>query len=152
MLKLACITAAAITFTACAHGGRLDTPSGFANLGEDAQHSYRATSSRGVFVTARTEANDIAGNTMFWADTVDVQLKARGYVADGAKAVHSRGGLDGTELHYLVTIDGRPHRYWVAVFATKKRVFVVEAAGDQAIFDASSPSVEQAIASLDAVE
>ena len=59
-------------------------------------------------------------------------------------------GLTGTQLRYTTTKNGREHRYWVTVFATKKKVFVVEAAGDKEPFDKSVASVDRAIASLDA--
>jgi hypothetical protein len=135
---------------ACTHGGRLATPAGFADLGSDAQHSYRATSARGVVVATRTEDNDVAANTAFWAEALDLRLKAKGYVAESSKPVRTRRGLDGTELHYTTTVDGRPQRYWLAVFATAKRVYVVEAGGDQEVFDPSAGVVEETIASLDA--
>ena len=61
-------------------------------------------------------------------------------------------GLAGTQLRYLTSKNGREHRYWITVFATKSKVFVVEAAGDKEPFDRSVAQVDGAIASLDATE
>ena len=136
----------------CTHGARLATPNGFATLDEGGGYSYRATSAKGVVLATRTEPNDVKANTEFWADTLDARLKDKGYTSDGTRGVKTAKGLAGTQLRYLTTKNGREHRYWVTVFATKKKVFVVEAAGDKEPFDKSVTAVEGAIASLDASE
>ena len=144
---------AALLLAACTHGGRLETPSGFANLGDDDAFSYRAASARGVVITTRTQPNDVKANTDFWAEALDVRLKDRGYVADGTKkTVKTDKGLTGTQLRYLTTKNGREHRYWVTVIATKSKVYVVEAAGDKDAFDPATPTVEHAIGTLDATD
>jgi hypothetical protein len=137
------------SLTAC-HGARLSTPAGFANLGDDDDYSYRATNARGVVLATRTEKNEVKANTEFWADSLDLKLRDRGYVAEGSRAVKTHKGLTGTQIRYATTKNGRPHRYWMTVFATKSKVYVVEAAGDKAAFDPAEPTVERAIASLDA--
>ncbi|MDB5221031.1 MAG: hypothetical protein JWO86_8958 [Myxococcaceae bacterium] len=137
---------------ACTHGAKLETPNGFATLDEDGAYSYRATSARGVVLATRTEKNDVKANTEFWAETLDAKLRDRGYVADGTRDVKTSKGLAGTQLRYTTTKNGREHRYWVTVFATAKKVFVVEAAGDKEPFDKAVASVDRAIASLDATD
>lgn len=137
---------------AACHGARLETPSGFATLDESGAYSYRATSAKGVVLATRTEQNDVKANTEFWAETLDAKLRDRGYVADGTRSVKTSKGLAGTQLRYTTTKDGREHRYWVTVFATAKKVFVVEAAGDKEPFDLAVASVDRAIASLDATD
>lgn len=138
---------------ACTHGARLDTPSGFATLDGSSAYSYRATSAKGVVLATRTEPNDVKANTEFWAETLDAKLRGKGYTADGAtRNVKTGKGLVGTQLRYLTSRNGREHRYWVTVFATKAKVFVVEAAGDKEPFDKSVAAVDGAIASLDATE
>lgn len=134
----------------CTHGARLTTPSGFATLEEDGAYSYRATSAKGVVLATRTQPNDVKANTEFWAETLDTKLRDKGYVAEGARNVKTAKGLAGTQLRYTTTKNGREHRYWVTVFTTKAKVFVVEAAGDKEPFDRSVAAVDTAIASLDA--
>jgi len=137
----------------CTHGARLETPSGFATLDDSSPYSYRASSAKGVVLATRTEKNDVKANTEFWAETLDAKLRDKGYVADGAsRAVKTSRGLAGTQLRYVTSKNGRDHRYWVTVFATKSKVFVVEAAGDKEPFDKSLAQVDGAIASLDATE
>ena len=98
------------------------------------------------------EPNDVKANTEFWADTLDAKLRDKGYVAEGTRNVKTAKGLAGTQLRYTTTKNGREHRYWVTVFATAKKVFVVEAAGDKEPFDKSVGAVDGAISSLDATE
>ena len=138
--------------TGCTHGARLSTPAGFATLEEGGAYGYRATSAKGVVLATRTEPNDVKANTEFWAETLDAKLRDKGYVADGTRNVKTAKGLAGTQLRYLTTKNGREHRYWVTVFATKSKVFVVEAGGDKEPFDKAGVAVDSAIASLDATD
>jgi len=137
---------------ACAGGARLSTPNGFATLEEGGGYSFRATSAKGVVLATRTEPNEVKANTEFWAETLDAKLRDKGYVADGTRHVKTGKGLEGTQLRYTTTKGGRAHRYWVTVFATKSKVFVVEAAGDKEPFDESEGVVDGAIVTLDAAE
>lgn len=146
-LILAAVTA--LTLTAC-HGARLDTPSGFATLSSSSDYSYRATSAKGVVLATRTEPNEVKANTAFYADALDAKLRTKGYTPDGSTTVKTDKGLTGTQLRYVTQRNGRAHRYWIAVFATDAKVFVVEAAGDKEPFDAAEATVEKAIRTLDA--
>jgi hypothetical protein len=134
----------------CTHGARLATPTGFATLDSGDVYSYRATSAKGVVLATRTEPNDVKANTEFWAETLDARLRAKGYTAEGTRPVKTGKGLDGVQLRYTTTKDGRAHRYWVSVFATPAKVFVVEAAGDKEPFDKAEQTVAAAITTLDA--
>jgi hypothetical protein len=134
----------------CSHGARLETPSGFATLEDDSHFSYRATSARGVVLATRTQPNDVKANTEFWAEALDLRLKDKGYVAESTRSVKTAKGLSGTQMRYTTTRNGREHRYWLTVFATKSKVIVVEAAGDKEPFDKASSTVDSAITSLDA--
>jgi hypothetical protein len=137
-----------LVLTAC-HGGRLATPSGFATLDSDDAYSYRATNAQGVVLGVRTEDNDVKANVNFWADALDLRLKNQGYapLAQPSDA-RTRGGLRGRQMRYEVTREGRTEHYWLTIFATEKKVYVVEAAGDKEVFDSASPLVESAIESL----
>ena len=141
--------ALAVVTTGC-HGARLATPAGFATLDSTDDFSYRATSAKGVVLATRSEPNDVKANTEFWTEALDQRLKDRGYVAEGSRTVHTVKGLTGTQIRYTTTKNGRAHRYWMTVFTTKKKVFVVEAAGDKEPFDKAEKTVDDAIATLDA--
>ena len=131
----------------CSRGARLETPSGFATLEDDSQNqfSYRATSARGVVLATRTQPNDVKANTEFWADALDLRLKDKGYVAESTRTVKTAKGLSGTQIRYVTSRNGREHRYWLTVFATKSKVYVVEAAGDKEPFDKAAGTVDSAM-------
>ncbi len=148
-MKTALLALALVVLAGC-HGARLETPAGFATLGSTTEYSYRATSARGVVLATRAEPNEVKANTAFWAEALDAKLRDKGYAPDGNRNVKTERGLEGTQLRYVTTRNGRPHRYWISVFATDKKVFVVEAAGDKEPFDAAEAVVEKAVASLDA--
>lgn len=145
-------TLIALTLAACTHGARLETPKGFADLGDGDHYSYRATSARGVVLATRTEPNDVKANTEFWADALDGKLRDKGYAPEATRAVKTARGLEGTQLRYTTSRNGRVHRFWVTVFATKSKVYVVEAAGDKEPFDRELAVVENAITTLDAAD
>lgn len=142
----------ALTLAACTHGAKLETPKGFANIGDSDHYSYRATSAKGVVLATRTEANDVKANTEFWAEALDLKLRDKGYSAEASRTVKTARGLEGTQLRYTTAHNGRTHRYWVTVFATKSKVYVVEAAGDKEPFDQQVAVVENAITTLDATD
>jgi hypothetical protein len=150
MKKLVTIALSLVLLAGCAHGARLDTPKGFADLGDKDHFSYRAANAKGVVLTTRTEDNDVKANTEFWADALDGKLREKGYSAEPSRTVKTARGLVGTQLRYVATRNGRAHRYWVSVFATTSKVYVVEAAGDKEPFDQQLAVVENAIATLDA--
>ncbi len=139
-----------LSLAACSRGARLETPNGFATLGDDDHYSYRATSARGVVLATRTQPNDVKANTEFWAEALDLRLKDKGYVAESTRSVKTAKGLSGTQMRYVTSRHGREHRYWLTVFATKSKVYVVEAAGDKEPFDKAAATVDSAIATLDA--
>jgi len=151
LLSGAALALAVAAASAGCHGARLETPAGFATLDDAGDaYSYRATSAKGVVLATRTEPNDVKANTEFWAEALDAKLRDKGYAAEGVRTVRTQKGLTGTQIRYTTTKNGRAHRYWLTVFATKKKVFVVEAAGDKEPFDKAEKTVDEAIATLDA--
>jgi len=73
----------------------------------------------------------------------------RSYGQVEAADVRTASGYPGRQLRFTSSVAGRPHRYWATVFVTPTHVFVVEAAGDQAYFDASQEVVEETVLSFD---
>ena len=146
-MRNALFSALFLLLAAC-HGGRLATPSGFATLDSDDAYSYRAANAQGVVLGVRTESNDVKANVDFWAETLDLRLRDAGYAFRSKDTPRSRAGLQGRQLRYEVVRGGRTQSYWLTVFATDKRVYVVEAAGDKEVFESATPMVESAIEGL----
>jgi hypothetical protein len=138
------LTLALLLLVGCGPSGRLTTPPGFAELGEDGPFAYRAATARGVVIGARVADNHPRGNLDFWSDTVDRKLARDGYVLEDRRQVRSRSGLAGTMMRY--TLDGT--RYLVTVYTTAEKVYVVDAAGDAAEFDPLAETIARAELSL----
>jgi hypothetical protein len=135
---------------ACTPSARLQAPDGFATLTDQTEYVYRATSAGGVVLGVRKEPNKPSGNLAFWADIVDRQLRRSGYTADGeASPVHTRAGLVGREMRYTHESNGRPYRFWTAVFVTESTIYIVEAGGDRdRVKPTIAEGIEKAIGSL----
>ncbi len=130
----------ALAGVACGPSAKLSPPAGFAHV--DGEYDDRITSPRGVVIGARVERNKPVANLEFWAEAIDLRLRAQGYVPEPTTDLKSKSGLPGKGLRYTFFDGQRTNRYWVDVFATDQRVILVEAAGDQTDFDAQKDQVE----------
>jgi len=146
----ALLLAASAFAAGCGPSVTLQTPSGFAVLDGQKEYAYRAASAEGVVLGVRAEKNEPRGNLDFWADALDRQLRRGGYVADGdPREVRAASGLTGRQLKYTREERGRKQRFWMAVFVTADRVWVVEAGGDAERFtEKAQKSVQRAIETL----
>lgn len=126
---------------ACGPSAKLGAPAGFAHV--DGDYDDRVTSARGVVIGARVESNDPKANLEFWAEAIDLRLRAKGYVVEDAKDIKSDNGIPGRGLRYTYFDGTRQNRYWLDVFATDRHVVLVEAAGDKGDFDAAKETVEK---------
>jgi hypothetical protein len=141
---IACCTLLAVS-TGCTSW--LDTPSGFAEL-DDSAYDYRATNADGVVIAVRELDNDPEADLEFWAGAIDAKLR-RQYTAESVEPVRTRAGMEGVQVRYVTSRNGRAHRYWTTLFVTEDDVYLIEAAGDAELFDAQVDEVEQAISSFE---
>jgi hypothetical protein len=136
-----------ILAAACGPASGLSAPDGFARLGGD-HFDDRIGSASGVVVATRVVANDPKANLDFWTQAIDLRLRQRGYVAtEAAKDVKNAAGLPGRSLHYTFNDGTRENRYFLDVYATDRRILLVEATGATADFDARLPKVVETMRS-----
>jgi hypothetical protein len=129
-----------LSAAACGPSSHLIAPDGFAHVG--GEFDDRVTSPTGVVVGTRVVANDPKANLDFWTQAIDLRLRARGYEpTEQPLEIKSDGGLPGRSLHYVFFDGTRKNRYFVDVYATTRRILLVEAAGDLTDFDANLPKV-----------
>lgn len=141
-MKLLAAFALACSFgaVACGPSARLTAPAGFAHL--DGEYDDRITSARGVVIAARVEKNEPKANLDFWVEAIDLRLQQRGYVLDGSPGdVKSKSGVPGKSLRY--NYGGK--KYWVDLYATDKRLILVEATGRSQDIDAAKKDIESAM-------
>lgn len=147
-MKLGIITALALALTtaACSKAS-LVTPPQFAAV-DGSDYDFRATTAQGIVIAARTEKNKPEANLGFWTRAVDLRMKRDGYTAYAEKPFKTDAGLEGTQLRYTHKDAGRTMRYWLTVFATESKVYLVEAGGDEEDFAPAEAEIERAIRSL----
>lgn len=150
MLLAALFTAATLNVACGGPSASVATPPGFGVLKDQKEYVYRATSAEGVVLAVRAEQNEPQGNLDFWADALDRTLRRAGYVAEGNPgSVRSGNGLSGRVHKYTRDQGGRAQRFWIAVFVTEGRVWVVEAGGDAQRFKGKiQDGVQRAIESI----
>ena len=130
----------AVSAAACGPASRLSAPDGFAHVG--GEYDDRVASANGIVVATRVVPNDPKANLDFWAQAIDLRLRARGYEpSEQPQEVKNEAGLPGRELHYVFFDGTRKNRYVVDVYATSRRILLVEAAGDAGDFEKSLPQV-----------
>jgi hypothetical protein len=147
-LLLATILLASLGLAGCHPAARLDVPPNFAETDDSAPYALRVESARDVVIAVRAEPNRPRASLDFWADSIDLRLRRQGYSGDAPRDVRSVGGLDGKQLRYAREDQGRTYRYWLTVFATADRVYVVEAGGDRENFDPAQEQIQAAVLSL----
>ena len=126
---------------ACGPASRLAAPDGFAHLG-GSDYDDRIGTASGVVVATRVVPNDPKANLDFWTKAIDLRLRRRGYEPTGAPAdIKNDAGLPGRELRYTYFDGTRKNRYYLDVYATSRRILLVEAAGEVADVDASTAQV-----------
>lgn len=132
----------------CTRGFTINTPGGFAELEDQDDFAYRATSAEGVVIAVRREDNRPYGDLGFWSGAVDSHLRRQGYVARHVADVKSADGVAGRQVRYGRSQGGRDHAFWATVFVTDDLVIIVEAGGDQSYFEQREQELGAAIASL----
>jgi hypothetical protein len=107
------------------------TPPGFVDLDDRyGSTEYRATTADGVVIGIRAFENDPKGELPFWSRAVERRMREMaGYAMLERKEVATRGGLKGVQMRFGHDEGKDPYLYWLVLFVTEKRVFVLEAGG-----------------------
>lgn len=124
------------------------TPPGFVDMGSDTylDGEYRAATADGVVLGIRNIENKPRGELAFWARALENRMRATGgYALLEKRAVTSLGGVPGTQLRFGHDEGNTPHLYWVTLFVTDKRIFVLEAGGTKAEMEKQAPQIEWSV-------
>jgi hypothetical protein len=125
------------------------TPS-FLDLEEPgSDYAQRMTTAEGVVISVRDLDNAQEGSLDFWVAAIKRRLRTvRGYALLGEQEARAATGQAGKQLRFGHDESGGPYFYWITVFVSGDRVFVVEAGGKKEAFEAASAEIEQAIAAF----
>jgi hypothetical protein len=158
------IDAAALLATGCGPSFVLSTPPGFIELEEEhSPYDYRATSADGLVMGAREIDNDRHGELAFWVKAVENRMRERGgYALIESKAVKSADGVEGRQLRFghdasaggdtspqaQSSGTARPHLYYLTVFVTEKKIFLLEVGGTKELMASQAALIDSAVASF----
>lgn len=148
LVAFACPLLVGLAAAGCGPGFTVTTPAGFAELEDQDEYGYRATTAEGVVVAVRREDNVPYGDLSFWSSAVDAHLRRDGYTAKKGLDVQTADGVQGRQIRYGRHRNGREHAFWASVFVTEDDVVVVEVGGDQTYFQKLEGAVNSAIQSL----
>jgi hypothetical protein len=131
----------------------IESPDDFIELDEGRQrelgYALRSLSAYGVVLGVREIDNDRHGSREFWVDAIRNRLRRTGaYALLEESDVRASTGEDGHQMRFGRDQDGHPYRYWVTVFVTHERIYVIEAGGREERFAEAQALVEQAVTSF----
>jgi hypothetical protein len=147
---LVALAALSVAFAPACASLRMDTPADFARVESPrAPYEYRAVAAYGVALAVRSVPNEGHASLDFWAEAVDRTLRGAGpYHPAGTLDVRTNGGLPGRRLAYVFGNAQSGSVYWVTLFVTPARVYVVEAGGPPEAFARARAGVERATVTL----
>ncbi len=150
--------AGALLLASCG-GPRFRAPEGFAPLErrifESREYVLRAMSPEGMRFQVRSLKNDPRQNLAFWAEALRAQLVKEGYRASGEPQVFKAAGpgkrtpIDGRFFEWAMPYGAESWSYLTAVMVSGRKILVVEAAGERALYQKHRAAV---LASLETLE
>lgn len=127
------------------------TPPGFVELDNEYDtYDYRATTAEGVVIAVREIENDAEGEPEFWLTAIKNKMRERGgYALLETVNVKSADGVSGTQLRFGHD-DGNndPHLYYLSVFITPSKIWLVEAGGTKELMTAQAAKIDQAVSTF----
>jgi hypothetical protein len=136
MVRAGWLAAAALCVLLSGCGGRTfwtPTPAGFVEL-EDQRpaYDYRATSADGLVIGIREIKHEPQGDTAFWVQAIRNQMRSMaGYALVETVSVTTKDGVKGTQLRFGHDEKGEPLLYYLTVFVTEKKIYLLEFGGSK---------------------
>lgn len=142
-----------LVLTACGHHFEIHAPERFVELEPGMQErmgfAYRATTANGAVIGVREIDNDRHASAEFWVEAIQNRVRrAGGYALVSETDVRSADGTAGHQLRFGRDEGQHPYDYWITVFVTPDRLFLVEAGGRRDHFERERESIEHAITAI----
>ena len=142
------LTLLVLCASACSPGFKAATPPGFVKLDNDYDdYDFRATNADGLVMGVRELDHDPVGEDAFWLKAIKNKMRTQaGYALLGETAVTTQSGLKGTQLRFGHDHDGNnPHLYFITLFVTPKKLFLLEAGGTKKLMLANKAKIAATI-------
>ena len=144
VLLAALLSLAAAGLAGCGRPYAAATPPGFVEF-EDRYEGdeYRAATPDGVVLGIRAFDNEPKGEITFWVRAIQNRLRDQGgYALLETRPIVDRAGLRGTQMRFGHDEEKSPHLYYLTVFVTEDRVFLLEAGGQKAQIERFGPQID----------
>jgi len=154
-MRLTIMLAALLSCAGCATMYRVDTPPSFVEIDNDwDEYDYRATTADGLVIAVRSIDHDPEGAAEFWLKAIQNRMRDRGgYALLETVKVKSADGVEGTQLRFGHDEDGnKPHLYYLTLFVTDAKLFLLEAGGTKELMTAHAADVTRAVSSFDTTQ
>ncbi len=123
------------------------TPAGFVELEEDDRYDYRATTADGVVVAVRALKHEPKGELSFWVAAIEKELREdNGYALLETRDVTTNQGMSGKQLRFGHDEGKTPHLYFVTLFVTDSKLYLLEAGGKKELMEQQAVRIDTAIA------
>ncbi|HMJ13513.1 MAG TPA: serine/threonine protein kinase, partial [Polyangiaceae bacterium] len=137
----------ALTASACGNAFQAGTPPGFVELPDQEEYDYRATNADGLVLAVRELEHEPKGELSFWTKAIEKQLRERaGYALLGTRDVKAKTGEPGKQLRFGHDQGRTPYLYYVTLFATDDKLFVIEAGGTKALMERHAAQIDWTVA------
>lgn len=133
-------------------GFSIEPPQDFVELEEPEWSSYafRSTSARGVVIGVKEVENTNAATLTFWLEAVKERLRTvRGYALLEEDEQRAASGQAGRLLRFGRQEGSQPYVYWLGLWVTPAKVYLLEAGGRRDEFEKVQGQVEQTIAGFE---
>jgi|RhiMethySRZTD1v2_1073278.scaffolds.fasta_scaffold123702_2 hypothetical protein len=122
--------------TGCGPSFQAGTPPGFVELEDQTQYDYRATNADGLVIAAREIKHEPKGTLDFWTKAIENQMRQRGgYALIETRDVKNAGGVAGKQLRFGHDEGTKPHLYYVTLFVTDSKLYLLESGGTKEQID-----------------
>lgn len=136
----------ALLASACGASFTQPTPPGFVELEDQEAYDFRATTADGLVISVREIDHEPKGEMSFWTRAIENHMRQRGgYALLGSRSVKNADGLDGTQLRFGHDEQATPHLYYVTLFVTDSRIFLLEAGGTKELMERHADQIDWAI-------
>ena len=127
------------------------TPPGFVELEKDEPYDYRATTADGVVIAVRSIEHEPKGELGFWVTAIERQVREqKGYALLETRDVKNAQGLAGKQLRFGHDEGKKPHLYYVTVFVTDSRLYLLEAGGKKDLMTGRAEQLDWAVQRFEA--
>jgi hypothetical protein len=142
---------ASLAFVGCGNHFAITAHPNFATLQEVDRNGFqmRATTADGVVIGVREIENETHANQAFWVRAIRNRVeRTNGYALVSESEVRTTHGEAGLQLRFGRDYNNTTYDYWLTLFVTNDRIFIIEAGGVRTRFEAERANVEASIASF----